>query len=262
MKRDSIYYQIFKRFPGLLFELVDDPPEQAQNYRFESVEVKETAFRIDGVFLPPEGTTPRIVFFAEVQFQKDEALYYRFFTESMMYLNRNRFQYNDWYCVVIFPTRSLEPDDQKTHRMFLNSDQVQRIYLDELGDPSQQPVGINLMQLTLASDSVMAEQAKQLIERVQLEETDTLPKNEIIDIITTIAVYKFSTLSREEVEAMLGLTLEETRVYQEAIALGREKREAEMLKLTVPLLLKSGMSVEQIAQQLKVDVEAVRLAAQ
>ena len=69
MKRDSIYYQIFKRFPGLLFELVNDPPKQAQNYRFESVEVKETAFRIDGVFLPPEGTTPRIVFFAEVQFQ-------------------------------------------------------------------------------------------------------------------------------------------------------------------------------------------------
>lgn len=64
MKRDSIYYQIFKRFPELIFELVNYRPEQAQNYRFESVEVKETAFRIDGVFLPPEGATPRIIFFA------------------------------------------------------------------------------------------------------------------------------------------------------------------------------------------------------
>jgi predicted transposase YdaD len=45
VKRDSIYYQIFKRFPALIFELVDDRPEQAQNYRFESVEVKETSFR-------------------------------------------------------------------------------------------------------------------------------------------------------------------------------------------------------------------------
>ncbi|MFL9451699.1 DUF2887 domain-containing protein [Tolypothrix campylonemoides VB511288_2] len=45
-----------------------------------------------------------------------------------MYLNRNRFQYDDWFCVVIFPSRSLEPSDRKTHRMFLNSDQVQRIY--------------------------------------------------------------------------------------------------------------------------------------
>ncbi|MDZ8028255.1 MAG: Rpn family recombination-promoting nuclease/putative transposase [Nostoc sp. DedQUE11] len=266
MKRDSIYYQIFKRFPGLLFELVDDPPAQAQNYRFESVEVKETAFRIDGVFLPPEGATSKVIFFAEVQFQKDEALYHRFFTELLMYLNRNRSQYDDWFCVVIFSSRSLEPSDRKTHRIFLNSDQVQRIYLDELGATNQQPVGINLMQLTLASDEVMAEQAKQLIERVKLEETDTLPKTEILDIITTIAVYKFSTLSREEVEAMLGLTLEQTRVYQEAKAEGREEgreeQKAEMLKLTVPLLLKTGMSMEQIAQHLNVDIEAVQIAAQ
>lgn len=64
MKRDSIYYQIFKRFPSVIFELIDYRPEQAQNYRFESVEVKETSFRIDGVFLPPEDAKPRIILFA------------------------------------------------------------------------------------------------------------------------------------------------------------------------------------------------------
>ncbi|OYD91085.1 hypothetical protein CDG76_27920 [Nostoc sp. 'Peltigera membranacea cyanobiont' 210A] len=69
---------------------------------------------------------------------------------------------------------------------------------------------------------------------------------------------------------MLGLTLEQTRVYQEAKAKGREEgreegrkeREAEMLKLTVPLLLKTGMSVEQIAQHLNVDIKAVQIAIQ
>jgi predicted transposase YdaD len=54
VKRDSIYYQIFKRHPGLIFELINQSPQQADKYRFESVEVKETTFRIDGVFLPPE----------------------------------------------------------------------------------------------------------------------------------------------------------------------------------------------------------------
>ncbi len=111
----------------------------------------------------------------------------------------------------------------------------------------------------------MAEQATQLIQRVKLEETGKLPKTEIIEIITTIAVYKFSSLSREEVEAMLGLSLEQTRVYQEAKAegleqgleQGREQREAELLKVAVPLLLKTGMSVEQIAQQFNVAVESV-----
>jgi len=249
VKRDSIYYQIFKRFPALIFELVDYRPEQAQNYRFESVEVKETAFRIDGIFLPPEGATPRIIFFAEVQFQKDEALYHRFFTESMMYLNRNRGLYDDWYCVVIFPDRSLEPSDTRTHRLFLNSDQVQRIYLDELGTFNTLPIGINLMQLTIASEKAMAEQARLLIERVQLEETGTLAKNEIIDIITTIAVYKFSQLSREEVEAMLGLNIEETRIYQDLERQTKLKAAARFLSM--------GYSISEVASAVDLSVEEV-----
>lgn len=73
MKCGTIYYQIFKRFPWLIFELVDYRTEQTQNYRFESVEMKETAFRIDGVFLHPEGAASIIIFFAEVQFQKAES---------------------------------------------------------------------------------------------------------------------------------------------------------------------------------------------
>lgn len=63
MRRDAIFYQLFKRFPNLFFALLNCPPEQAQGYRFESVEVKEPTFRIDGVFLPPEEASPRTVFF-------------------------------------------------------------------------------------------------------------------------------------------------------------------------------------------------------
>jgi predicted transposase YdaD len=51
MRGDSIFYKLFKQFPCLLFELVEPPPG-ATNYQ-ESVEIKETSFRIDGVFLPP-----------------------------------------------------------------------------------------------------------------------------------------------------------------------------------------------------------------
>jgi predicted transposase YdaD len=38
----------------------------------------------------------------------------------------------------------------------------------------------------------------------------------IIDPVSTIMVYKFSNLSRDEVDAMLGIELEQTRVYREA----------------------------------------------
>jgi predicted transposase YdaD len=63
-------------------------------------------------------------------------------------------------------------------------------------------------------------QAKRLVERTQSEEIPLFSKKEIIDLITTIAVYKFTNLSRQEVETMLGVRLEESRVYQEAKAEG------------------------------------------
>jgi predicted transposase YdaD len=144
------------------------------------------------------------------------------------------------------------------HRSLLNGDQVQCIYLDELGDPTEQPVGISLMQLTIAPENQMAAQARTLIDRVEQEEVGILSRDEIIDIVTTIAVYKFSDLSREEVEAMLGISLEETKVYQEAKKEGQE----EILAVTVPLLLKSGMTAEQIAQQTGINVQVIRRIAQ
>jgi predicted transposase/invertase (TIGR01784 family) len=254
MKRDSIYYQIFKRFPALLFTLIDDPPAQASNYRFESIEVKETAFRIDGVFLPPQESRPRTIFLAEVQFQKDELLYHRFFAEAFIYLYRNPQQYDDWRGVLIFPSRALEPADQTTHRALLNHDQITRIYLDELGDSAQQPVGISLMQLAIADEATLTDRAKSLIDRVQIEVISPAEKQAIIEVVTTIAVYKFSKLSREEVETMLGLRLEDTRIYQEA----KEEGRMEMLATTIPLLLQAGLTVEQIAQQLQLEVELVQ----
>lgn len=95
MERDAIFYTIFQRFPSLLFALITQPPANAEAYRFNSVEIKEPTFRIDSVFLPSENALPKIVFFAEVQFQKNESLYHRFFSEFLLYLYRNRTLYDD-----------------------------------------------------------------------------------------------------------------------------------------------------------------------
>jgi len=77
MRRDSIFYKLFQQYPPLLFQLLPNLPTNADGYRFDSVAVKEPKFEIDGVFLPaePDG----IVYFCEVQFQKDEQLYERVF---------------------------------------------------------------------------------------------------------------------------------------------------------------------------------------
>ena len=118
-----------------------------------------------------------------MQFQKDESLYHRFFSESLLYLYRNQTRYDDWYGVVIFPSRSLEPENTQIHRSLLNGPQFQRLYLDELGEPNQQPVGISLIQLMITPEQQMVERSRQLLERVQQEDIGTLSRKEIIEVI-------------------------------------------------------------------------------
>ena len=49
MKTDSLFYRLFQTLPQLLFDLIAQPSDHAPLYRFESVELKQTAFRLDGV---------------------------------------------------------------------------------------------------------------------------------------------------------------------------------------------------------------------
>jgi predicted transposase/invertase (TIGR01784 family) len=225
MRRDTIFYQLFRQLPTLLFELLAQPPERADEYVFDAVEVKETSFRIDGVFLPP--TNRGIVYFCEVQFQLDELLYERMNSEIGIYTYRNRERFSDWRAVVIYPSRSIEQSRTEMVREMLASGRITRIYLDELGEIEDLPIGLSLMVLTTLEGDVAKNQARRAIERSQGNE-------DIIGLVSTIILYKFNALSRDEVDAMLGIELQQTRVYQEAKAegleIGQQQEKALVLK--------------------------------
>ncbi len=87
------------------------------------------------MFLLPESAAPGVIYFCEVQFQKDEELYERLFSESGLYFYRNRSRFSDWQAVVIYPSRTAEQSNIHPFRAILNCDQFHRIYLDELGEP-------------------------------------------------------------------------------------------------------------------------------
>jgi predicted transposase YdaD len=124
--------------------------------------------------------------------------------------------------VIIYPSRNLEQSQIHPHRSFLNGGQVHRIYLDELGDIRNLPLWVALMVLTTLREEEAPEQARYLLSRTRQEQS--LPTvRAIIEMITTIMVYKFEQLSRTEVESMLGITLKETRVYREIKEEGREE---------------------------------------
>ena len=60
---------------------------------------------------------------------------------------------------------------------------------------------------------------------------------------------------------MLGVKLEETKVYQEAKEEGREEGREELKLELVPQLLAHGMSMEDVAQLLGLSIEQVRFAS-
>jgi predicted transposase/invertase (TIGR01784 family) len=251
MRRDSIFYSLFKQSPSLLFQLLEEVPDTAMRYRFESVAVKEPTFMIDGVFLPPETEPPGTVFFAEFQMQKDDRLYERLFSESMAHFYRNRNYYSDWQAVVIYPARSSEQTVTHPYRSLLNSDQVHRVYLNELGAIEDLPLGIASMVLTIVKEAEAPEKARMLIGRANQEVSSRPVRQDIIDMIGTIMVYKFNKLSREEIDVMLGTKLEETRVFQEA-----QEDKAKAIALN---FLRQGLEIEAIAQGTGLTIEQVRV---
>ena len=221
MKTDSIFYRLFQVAPNTLFELIGDNNPRGTTYGFGSQEVKQTAFTIDGILIPPIYATNLPIFFVETQAYKDkkgENIYYRFFGEIYLYLKDYQ-PSNDWRAVLIFTKKSFDPRIPKQYSEFENNPRLQRIYLDKLpleyGDRS---LGLGVMQLLGMKNQTAPERGRVLLDRVQQELTDVQTQNAYVELIETLFVYKFPKFSREEIETMLGLgELKHTRVYQEAM---------------------------------------------
>jgi predicted transposase YdaD len=90
-------------------------------------------------------------------------------------------------------------------------------------------LGLGVMLLTTLGESQAPAVARYLLTRTH-EEIVTPSSQAMMEMITTIMVYKFENLSRREVESMLGITLKETRVYQEVKEEGRKEGREEGLE--------------------------------
>lgn len=71
------------------------------------------------------------------------------------------------------------------------------------------------MVLTTIEEDLAATRARELLERSRQEPLLPETSRSIMKMITTILAYKFTNLSRREIEAMMGVRLQETRFYQD-----------------------------------------------
>ena len=226
MKTDSLFYRIFQTAPGIVLELAGVSPLDAVGYEFRSVELKQTAFRIDGVLIPTQENQP--TYFVEVQFQRDDQLYHRFFAELFLYLAQNP-NTVDWRGVLIYPNRQIRPKQTLLYQDLISNSKVQEVYLDDIKN-SDLSLGIGLVKLIVEPKQTTVNQAKALIQRSEQGATSGLSSAEIFNLVETILVYKFN-LNREEIITMFQLyELEQTRFYQEVSAEVLQKDHQEHLE--------------------------------
>ncbi|MFM6632559.1 MAG: Rpn family recombination-promoting nuclease/putative transposase, partial [Microcystis panniformis] len=174
---------------------------------------------------------------------------------------------NDWRGVIVYPNPQVETDKVQRYRELLNCERVRRIYLNELENTPQTSIGLATVQLITLSKAKALDSTRKLIQRVRQELTPDQKPQELLQLIETILVYKLPLLNRREIETMFSLDeLKQTQYFQdvreEARQEGREegREEGRLNKAleAVPRLLALGLSVEQVASALELEVEQVR----
>jgi predicted transposase/invertase (TIGR01784 family) len=246
MRRDTLYYQIFKEFPELLFLLTGAPPLNATEYRFNSVAVKEPTFTIDGVFEPLVLDGTGTMYLAEVQMQPDPRLYERTFAELFALFYRSRELYNDWKCVMFYLSRSTEQKVTHPYRALLESDQVQIVYLDELGNIRDLPLIMSLAVLPTVPPKKAPAEARDILARAK-EQPEQYAV--IVELVTRVMSYMFVDQSPQEIDQMLDIQFEETRVYKDTCA-----------KVTLSMVLRQlGQNCGQLSIELVRKVNALSI---
>jgi len=227
MKTDSIFYNIFQEFPFVFFALLGISADSANQYQFTSQEIKQLAFRLDGLFLPiiPDPQLPFYV--VEVQFQPDPTLYYRLFAELFIYLKQYQ-PPHPWQLVVIYPNRQTERESNIHFQEMLALPKITRIYIDELSASETASLPIKVLKLVIEPDNTAENFAIDLARQAETEISDTTARKNFINLLEIIIVYKLPQKTREEVAAMFSLTdLKQTRFYQDVFAEGKAEAEAE-----------------------------------
>ncbi|MBD2771637.1 Rpn family recombination-promoting nuclease/putative transposase [Iningainema tapete] len=255
MSADPLFYEIFKEIPELFFELIEQPEKDPSIYKFSAQEIKQRSFRLDGLLSTLEAAPNEPIYIIEAQSYQDDNFYNQFVAKVILYLTQYQPANPEWYAVVIYDRKSHEGNFPEYLNFFRAH--LRCFYLDELAKTPKQSLAVGVMRLIVENKSKekTGELARQLMSQAQQELSDATLAEKVLEFIKTVVIDKFTNLSREELEAMLNLeSLKKSKVYQE----GKEEGVLETKLETIPILLELGLTIEQIAQRLKLDVEIVR----
>lgn len=219
MRTDALFYELFQAAPQTFFELLQITPTCP--YRFESITVKMSEKRIDGV-LEPSQAGERI-YFAEVQAFPDEVIYWRVLREvATFFEQRPALKDNDWQALVLW----LNKDDDPGYSTLLNLSRqplprlVSVDLLALLPKLQANALSLNVLRLLLAeTEEDVRKNLQQWAQNIQqTPNLDQQTETRLLTILAQFVEQKFRSLTYKEISDMLRLTpLAETISGQELI---------------------------------------------
>ena len=194
MKSDPLFFRLFSELPGCFFQLVGRPEGDAKRFKLEAIEYKSTAVRLDGVFRPFDATVDP-AYLWEAQFHASNKVYANLLTKIGHFLERDDPE-QDWVAVVIYPRRSMEQKNLHPYRVLLGTDQLVRIYLDELPPAGPDQFELGILELFNAKPDATLEKAKTMIPRLRTTKMSQQLRRMLIQFIETVVLYQFPNWTR------------------------------------------------------------------
>ncbi len=216
----------------MALDLAGLDPAMAPFYEFRSEEIKQTAFRLDGVLAPREdGDEPWV--FIEVQFHPDENLYRRLFAEIFLFLHRAP-KARPWRALILYPDAQVERIPSG-YANLLELSEIHRVDISCHHGENRDTTGWELLRLIVDEGTAAVARAQRLIQAQSTSGPGAKPARAMLDLVNfieTVLVYKLPQCTREEIQTMIGLTdidLKQTRFYQDVFAEGLSLGENQLL---------------------------------
>jgi len=219
MKTDPLFYELFQAAPQTFFELLQIQPPCP--YRFESITVKASEKRIDGV-LEPE-MVGQTIYFLEVQAFPDNVIYWRAMREVSTYFEqRPKLKGTPWQAIILWLNKDDDPGfnmlsllARKPKPRLVSVDLLQ--LLNKLDEHS---LVLNVLRpLLVDSELEVRQNVVKWVDSIrQTPNLDQYTEERLISVLSQMIEEKFKTLNYKELSEMLRLTpFRETASYQEAL---------------------------------------------
>lgn len=258
MKTDPLFYELFQAAPQTFFELVQITPPCA--YRFESITVKASEKRIDGVLEPADASQP--FYFLEVQAFPDNTIYWRAIREvATFFEQRPHLKDREWKVVVLWLDKEDDPGFG-TLRLLSRKPKPKLVSLDLIELLKQLPensLALNVLRpLLVENEREVRENVVQWVENIrQATAQDTTLEDRLLSVLSQLIEEKFKTLNYKELSQMLRLTpLRETTSGQELLK--EERIEILLNQVDVKFGISPEMSEVVAADLERLDMNALK----